>query len=214
MNHLDIVLARHNEDIGWVTSLTTKNVFVYDKGSQLQTLKENYLLEKLPNVGRESHTYLHHIVNNYKNLDPEGVTLFTQANPLEHFNFQTLVRMINEADSAENSTGMSVSNLVTCHRQYGCEPNFRILEYPPGSPLFPTTNETYGSWFTRMLDMPFPENGFHFTINGIFAIKNKQILKNTLEFYQKLKSEIPDTGNPEVGHFFERSWWYIFNKTA
>merc|ERR1719248_86361 len=34
-------------------------------------------VQQLPNVGRESHTYLHHIVDNYENL--ANWTVFTQA---------------------------------------------------------------------------------------------------------------------------------------
>ena len=38
--------------------------------------------ERLPNVGRESHTYLHHIVANYDHL--ASVTVFTQGSISEH----------------------------------------------------------------------------------------------------------------------------------
>ena len=68
----DIVLARYEEDISWVQPfLTEANVIIYNKGSPLNGTIE------LPNVGRESHTYLHHIVHNYDDL--AYWTVFSQA---------------------------------------------------------------------------------------------------------------------------------------
>ena len=37
----------------------------------------------LPNVGRESHTFLHYIIENYNNLPDE--ILFSQYDPMDHF---------------------------------------------------------------------------------------------------------------------------------
>ncbi|MGL1148113.1 hypothetical protein ACSTLH_00765, partial [Vibrio parahaemolyticus] len=36
----------------------------------------------LPNVGREAHTWIHHIIERYETLSP--YTLFLQGNPLDH----------------------------------------------------------------------------------------------------------------------------------
>jgi hypothetical protein len=40
-------------------------------------------VEKLPNIGRESHTYIHHIIKNYDNL--ADFTTFIQGGPFFHF---------------------------------------------------------------------------------------------------------------------------------
>ena len=54
---------------------------MYHKGTDLQPPPLRlYAWEKLPNVGRESHTYLYHIINKYETL-PE-ITVFIQAKGL------------------------------------------------------------------------------------------------------------------------------------
>lgn len=70
--NVDIVLARYDEDTSWVQRFGSEaRVVIYNKGPP-----QNGTIE-LPNVGRESHTYLHHIVNNYDDL--AHWTVFSQA---------------------------------------------------------------------------------------------------------------------------------------
>ena len=65
-----IVVARYNEDIEWIAD---NNKIIYNKGILLN-INNEYLLE---NIGRESETYLHYIIDNYDNLP--DVVVFTQV---------------------------------------------------------------------------------------------------------------------------------------
>lgn len=76
---LEIVVAHFNENISWLAKLLQEDqvakdayVAVYAKGSEQMELKSfpdaRARLEYLPNVGREAHTYLSHIVQNYDQL--------------------------------------------------------------------------------------------------------------------------------------------------
>lgn len=73
---MDIVVARYNEDLSWTEGLT-HNLFIYNKGDEhpLQT-------HRLSNEGRESQTYLTHIIDNYDNIGE--YTAFLQGNPFDH----------------------------------------------------------------------------------------------------------------------------------
>ena len=74
---LDIVVAHFNESLDWLSSYADF-VSLYSK-DQVPTNTSAYReAKKLPNWGRESHTYLHHILYNYDNL--ADVTLFLQGN--------------------------------------------------------------------------------------------------------------------------------------
>ena len=73
MRNNEIVVARYEENIDWLTLIEGFEFKVYNKKSG-----EN-LLE---NVGRESHTYLSHIVKNYENL--ADFTVFLQGDPFYH----------------------------------------------------------------------------------------------------------------------------------
>ena len=79
------IISRYNEDLLWLDGIFT-NVVIYNKGSELDEqaalLKEGRKFYQLENIGREAHTYLHHIVNNYNNLSTWNI--FLQGNPFDH----------------------------------------------------------------------------------------------------------------------------------
>ena len=80
-----IVVARYQEDVDWVNDLkyifinTRIQPFIYNKGTPLEHYPLSYI--SLSNVGRESHTYLYHIIHNYDNLS--DLVFFTQGTPFD-----------------------------------------------------------------------------------------------------------------------------------
>jgi hypothetical protein len=81
----EIVIARYNEDLSWLKKIPKSiKITIYNKGvdniENLEKLKYNII--KLPNVGRESHTYLYHIINNYDKLADK--TIFCQGDSIFH----------------------------------------------------------------------------------------------------------------------------------
>jgi len=73
----EFVIAHYNENLDWIKPIASHS-HVYHKGTVRQPPPLKLLSwKRLPNVGRESHTYLHHIINHYDSL-PE-VTVFLQA---------------------------------------------------------------------------------------------------------------------------------------
>jgi hypothetical protein len=94
------IVSRYNEDLLWLDGIFT-NVVIYNKGSALDeqalSLKEGRELYQLKvyhleNIGREAHTYLHHIVNNYNNLATWNI--FLQGNPFDHC--PEVIRLVND----------------------------------------------------------------------------------------------------------------------
>ncbi len=73
---LDIVVAHYNEDIDWLKPWAD-NLIIYHKWKETEPRFPVKNWVKLPNVWREAHTYLTHIVENYDNL--ADVTVFTQG---------------------------------------------------------------------------------------------------------------------------------------
>jgi hypothetical protein len=77
----EIVIARYNENLDWLKKIKkSKNlkITVYNKGKD--DINIPYI--QLPNIGRESHTYLYHIMNNYDKLADQ--TIFCQGNSIYH----------------------------------------------------------------------------------------------------------------------------------
>ena len=58
-----IVVSRYNEDITWTRLY--ENVYIYNKGKSIDCTNHN--VYNLDNIGRESYTYLTHIIDNYNN---------------------------------------------------------------------------------------------------------------------------------------------------
>jgi len=66
----EIVVARYNENLSWLKKLPKDIIItVYNKGND----DINIPSIKLPNIGRESHTYLYHIIKNYNNLADQTI---------------------------------------------------------------------------------------------------------------------------------------------
>jgi hypothetical protein len=71
---IEVVVAKYREDVSWTTRLGLPTT-IYDKSGAPGGLA-------LPNIGRESHTYLTHIVGRYETL--AGHTVFVQGAPFDH----------------------------------------------------------------------------------------------------------------------------------
>lgn len=80
MNH--IIIALYKEDATWINSpeLNSWEKHVYYKGAAVP--KKGW--KKLPNIGREAHTYLHHIIQHYDSINAKDIYVFTQGDPFDH----------------------------------------------------------------------------------------------------------------------------------
>ena len=85
---VEIVVASYGADLSWLNEFS-RFATIYEK-KKVNSTSTPMLSKKviLPNVGREAHSYLYHIVHNYHNL--ANVTVFTQANK-PTFGYKTLI---------------------------------------------------------------------------------------------------------------------------
>lgn len=82
-NRITLVVARYKENLDWINSLPESvSVIVFNKGPEIVTRK-NQTVFKLPNHGRESHTYFEYLLNHYKAGEQDFV-VFSQGDPFEH----------------------------------------------------------------------------------------------------------------------------------
>ncbi|MBM4398453.1 MAG: DUF3431 domain-containing protein [Deltaproteobacteria bacterium] len=83
---VDLVVARFAESVDWVRNVPSPvRIFVYDKGGDLHPERLPWArVEPLPNVGREAHTYLHHVIARLDAGDLAPVTFFCQGHPFDH----------------------------------------------------------------------------------------------------------------------------------
>lgn len=207
-----IVISRYNEDLSWVKQIVNEDIeiFIYNKGPKIiEEYSSKVKISDLENVGREAHTYLHHIINNYEEL-PEKI-IFTQAHPDDHVseNFKSdLLDFLNSSDKFK----------------YFSKDILEMRIYPDGVEESGILNGSF--WRNKhslgscCVTVPFElipqieSKKWIFGTGAIFGVSSGSILKNSKEFYQRgldiLEKSLDPTSSPEA-HAFERSWYLIFN---
>ena len=188
---------------------------LYNKGPPLG-LKNEFPLQ---NVGRESHTYLHHIIQNYDTLT--DIVIFTQARISDHRGSNSsryLLKMRKEAIQR----GKSIPSIVHYKEKsndYWGDPLFNYdnrfdVSYPMFKiPSYYKDNKiiSFQEWFESNVTIPYP-SPISIYPNALFAVKKEYILARPKSYYESLIKDCDYHINPTEGHFFERSWYYIFEK--
>ena len=198
----EIVIAHFNENLDWLKPYAF-HTHVYHKGTDLQPPPMGlYAWEKLPNVGRESHTYLHHIINNYEKL--ADVTVFLQGEGISKaFCFHTIEEMLSK-----------VKENIRCHIHYhpgmGKIPHLGkwLKDYESGK--MGHANLTMGEFYQELFSSTPPQT-VPACLTGCFAATREMIRKHPIDFYKKAISFVDDHVNPEEGHYFERLWNVMFS---
>lgn len=173
-----LVIARYNENIEWTNTLTYLDVCIYNKGEPLPGVQQVFL----KNVGREGHTYYHHICSHYDEL--ADYTYFVQGNPFDHSpNILQQLQKEPKFDFEFLSERLISCNLTGCiHHE--------------GLPL----RDVYEKLFQeRKEDMK-----FIFGAGAQFIVSRNAILKRPKSFYEKIVSMLENHVNPIEGFVIER----------
>jgi len=207
-----IIISRYNEDLSWVKQMVNEDIeiFIYNKGPKIiEEYSPKVKILDLENVGRESHTYLHHIINNYDEL-PEKI-IFTQAHPDDHVSENFKSDFFNFLNSSDEFKYFSKNILEMKIDKDGVEES-GILN---GS--FWKNKHSLGSCCVTVPFELIPQiesKKWIFGTGAIFGVSRRSILKNSKEFYQmslEILEKSSNLVNPPEGHAFERSWYLIFN---
>lgn len=206
-NKAKIIVARYDENINWLIPLENYCI-IYNKGQKLN-LKNEIMMD---NVGRETDTYLNYIINNYDNL-PE-VMAFIQGKLSDirgADDIRIVIQMINEAFQYKKSKAYRVYHSTSVNKgnwdPYWNKKNDGL--YYLHDNYKDNKRVGFKDWFTEHIKKEYP-NPIHLYCNGIFAVHKDLILKHSREYYKNLLLEVNHQNNPAEGHFFERSWYYIF----
>lgn len=218
----NLIVARYNESLDWV------NVFdkfqIYNKGEKNLSPFHQKNAIQLPNVGREAHTYLYHIINNYHNL--EDILIFCQGSIAGHtyFNdprefkknaleidehgFSTNLCNIAGIDYGPPGTGDNSGHFTLTFHHHG------KLYYSgkDGKPKDASILPYYqlGTWWEETTGEPYIRSRSVFW-GATFSVKKEFILKRSLESYMKLFGTLCSHKNALEAHFCERAWFNIFN---
>ena len=244
---LHVVVAHHTEEpyyirmwtdnlrsVPYVQELGVK-VIIYTKGPEtdLAALKETSGAEevhRLPNVGREGGTYLHHLLNVYDN--PPRFVMFTQS-------------YIKKAQQEKGEHTGAMKNWLydRLMTTFGSDTGFMSLDRKHdicycGHCTDMGRDDFYPLWpqiFTMLQGMVCQElEGHVLSFNGHFIVSKRRITARSKSIYEYLKGLVnaPEDhwihtepkpewfekkigkstpSNPKFGHTLERLWHTLFN---
>ena len=198
----NLVVARHNEKIDWIKNIYKffSSVTICDKGKENNNKISDFNFVKIPNFGRECHSYLHYVITNYTKLDEYTHIVFCQANPFDHVK-DFLVQVIKPKNYDVNP--FYFNHIGNHDINFYYEPMERI--HPIGLPVYNFYYHLFCD--TYMLKMPQSRN-------SMMIIPVKNILFRSVNFYKYLLQYLQKFKNPLEGHIFERLWIPIFDGTT
>ena len=212
---VEFVVAHYTEDVGKLldrlrAERPDARATVYSKGPSPPPGAH-----VLPNVGREAHTFLHHIVERYDSL--AGVTVFLQASALGED---------AGANAAMKRAGLD--NLLRClrclrrlredpARDFACglpdpgfDPNFVLPAWKGATDehekaLAPASPRPLRAWYEAHVGRPFPPP--FWCVASQFAASARLLRARPRDFYARLLAQLAAAGpDAEAAHFMERSW--------
>lgn len=208
----EIVIAKYNENIDWCKCIEHL-VTIYDKNDISKNIidkKYGYInkkIIKLPNVGRESHTYLYHIIKNWNNLAEK--TLFIQGKIEDHSILPIPLYCFNQPEMIAHHYFYNI------HFKDGEGNHIKhidkwLKEYDNG--LIKSSNMTFNEFWLLLNNTPVKHfSNLKWCPGAIFSVSKKLIKSRSLDFYKQLLDIVNHHKNPEEGHYFERCWYYIFH---
>ena len=201
MLKVELVVARYTEDLSWLRKRPANlTVTVYDKSPDVSSGDASI---PLPNVGREAHTYLHHIVSRYDSL--AEWTVFCQGKPFDHaFDFKKTLRKFAD-EPASIGPFRWLGHLIDTDDDRG-DRLFR-----PWSKNEDGRGLDMRGFHQALFDTDGPEQ-YTFVLGAQFAVYRDVVRQRPQVFYEKALTV--STTFPDAAHCFERSWDRVFGVTG
>jgi hypothetical protein len=185
----ELVVARYHENLNWLRRVPRAfRITVYDKSTTL------------PNIGREAHTYLHHITTRYETL--ADLTVFCQGKPFDHaFDFHQTLRAIATGEK-------QIENFFWLGHIADTDTRDGVLFQ-----RWSKNEDGRGLDLTGFHRALFTTDGppeYSFFLGGQFIASRTCIQRHPKNFYERallLSIEFPD-----AAHCYERMWDRVFGE--
>lgn len=218
---IQVVVARYAEDLSWLRGLGLPGL-VYNKGLGLDpdSLPPGIEVLALPNVGREAHTYLTHIIAHYDALPL--YTAFLQGNPFTHLAPPEEPRVTPEG------LRQRLLELMAKDTPLAGLAWFRLRCDGLGRPHDLADPAKEGRWkgwgkdipvartYEALFQAPAPGEFIARAATGNMLVRRDRILARPLDFYCRALDLVladPDDAK-NTGHALERLWQAIFSGAA
>ena len=232
-----VVVARYAEDLSWLRMFRGEEVEIINKGGALPWAGVGWTVKEGLNVGREAHSYLWWVVENYDRLP--DVCFFTQGQVVDCLG-PKWTEFSRKGGLAAQLLGDSGSNWLEVMIRYfyyrchaadspgwicdtwspeGLEANLgvggRLSEYKGGLEPADRGMREFFREFVDVEGVVGEEEYSHvgrIYWNALFAVRKERILLRPREYYERLLNypSLTAGSSVEAAHFYERAWYYIF----
>ena len=197
---LEVVVARYTESLNWLRNAPDRvRKTVYDKHPT-----DPYPgAICLPNVGREAHTYLTHLLMRYDCLS--DYTVFCQGKPFDHaYDFHHRLREFAQQPDL-------IGDFCWLGHQIDTDDDAGLRLFKPWSKNDDGRGLDLRGFHQTLFDTHGPAE-YSFVLGAQFAIRRDVVLRRSRAFYEKaLEVAI---AFPDAAHCFERSWDRVFGLTG
>ena len=246
---IELVVARFNEPLNWLRRVPSDiRITVYDKSESHDASESNTYFDDhaprfnrlmLPNIGRESHTYLQHIIERLQSpasLAP--LTIFCQGKPFDHaFDFhRTLRQLAHDAASIGDASVDAVARHYAQTVRAASVADERLIieaqavvarcgwaplghiadsDDPRGERLFKGWSKNEDgrvldvAEFHRALFDSPQPDQYTFRLGAQFIVTSDCIRRRSLAFYRRALQMSVEF--PDAPHCFERAWPFVFD---
>ena len=204
-----LIISRYNEDIKWLKKHKDFKITIYNKGERLVD-DPSFEIINLENKGRESHTWLYHIIKNYYELNEINIFLQGKINDLNcmaYKNPNDYLKTIDQYGFVSSRYGM----LGPYHWDWNVNID-KDIKYKKQWENNEISRSNIG--FRKFSKKLFPNIPLFVatSYSGCFAVKKELIMQHNIIFYEELLEILSKNRNPIEGHYMERLWCYIFTK--
>jgi len=196
MKHL--VISRYKEDVSWIDKIPTDTdikIYLYNKGESCG--RDNEIM--LPNIGREAHTFLHHIIGNWFSFP--DYFIFCQGNPFDH-DSKFLEKVLDDKSYDEKKlVYLSNSNIIE-----GFKGN-KGHQHPNGIDI---------KYYLGQLQMTTKQTSINFAPGAQYIVPMQKVRRFGVHTYKRMIGIIENSENPEnpiEAYAYERIWSILYNKT-
>ncbi|MVM40564.1 DUF3431 domain-containing protein [Spirosoma sp. HMF3257] len=197
---IELVVAHYTENLNWLRNIPAGvKKTVYSKSPD--HVSEHSVIP-LPNIGREAHTYLHHIVNRYDSL--AEWTIFCQGKPFDHaYDFKKTLRdVVAEPDTISPAGFRWLGHLIDTDDNQG----HRLFR--PWSKNEDGRGLDLCGFHRALFDNDGPP-AYTFVLGAQFAIHRNLLRQKSVSFYERALAV--SVSFPDAAHCFERSWDRVFD---
>ncbi len=227
-DRVDVVVAHYKEDLKWISPYLSKidRLYLYckdetecRKGLPSDLKGANLIVENLANEGRETNTYLYHIIKHYEDLSDR--TVFTMASlngnwmrslsftfaltePEDENKYCYQDKMFQQLSSFQIS--LKRDGAVSSHLGDGYENKLITdVNFALHKPL--------GKWMQYHFkkDLFSKKCRYGYSKHGaIFSVTRDEVRSYSLDLYRRLFLENSGKDLMEAGYFMERIWRFMF----